>query len=224
MAWGNNDYGQCDVPEPNEGFLKICGGWHSTVAIRFGSTTAVAFSGFHAGPKEGAILLDWETEADESLDGFYLYRAELPGDLARIIDNPLPPYTRTYEDRKIEPGKKYLYVVTALTEDGREVYAPEATVYSITPALALFQNVPNPFNPRTTIGFFLADQGHVSLIIYDTAGRFIRRLADMPMQPGRHQIDWDGRDEKGRAVSSGVYFYRLTTGKQTSARRMVLLR
>ncbi|MCK4236519.1 MAG: T9SS type A sorting domain-containing protein, partial [Candidatus Krumholzibacteria bacterium] len=64
----------------------------------------------------------------------------------------------------------------------------------------------------------------VRLDIYDLEGRLVQRLIDKPMQAGRHQIEWNGRDDRGRTVASGVYFYRLTVGKQTSAKKMILLR
>jgi hypothetical protein len=124
----------------------------------------------------------------------------------------------------IEPGKEYRYIVAALTQDGREIHSLEVTAFSITPQFVLNQNAPNPFNPQTTIGFSLPSSEHIRLDIYDLEGRLVQRLIDKPMQAGRHQIDWNGRDDRGRMVASGVYFYRLTVGKETFARKMILLR
>ncbi|MCK4236238.1 MAG: T9SS type A sorting domain-containing protein, partial [Candidatus Krumholzibacteria bacterium] len=162
--------------------------------------------------------------ADEALSGFQLYRALHQGDFTCITDSPLSTYTRTYEDRTIEPGKEYRYIIAALTLDGREIRSTEVIACSKVPPLALNQNVPNPFNPRTTIGFFMPGTEHVQLDIYDLEGRLVQRLIDKPMHSGRHQIEWNGRDNRGRTVASGVYFYRLTAGKQTSAKKMILLR
>lgn len=87
----------------------------------------------------------------------------------------------------------------------------------------LMPNVPNPFNPVTTIHFDLARGGHVSLHIYDVAGRRVRTLLDRPMDQNHHAIVWDGLDDQGHRIASGLYFYRLTTAGYTAARKMVAL-
>ena len=112
----------------------------------------------------------------------------------------------------------------ALTLDGREIRSLEVIARSVAPSLALDQNVPNPFNPQTTIGFSLPGSEHVRLDIYDIGGRSVQRLIDSPMQAGYHRTEWNGKDAHGRTVASGVYFYRLTVGKQTSTKKMILLR
>lgn len=92
-------------------------------------------------------------------------------------------------------------------------------------AFALRQNVPNPFNPVTTISYDVPAGGaHVSLRIYDTAGRLVRTLVDEQRPAGTHGITWDGRNGAGSPVSSGVYFYKMTSGAFSESRRMVLLK
>jgi M6 family metalloprotease-like protein len=88
----------------------------------------------------------------------------------------------------------------------------------------LLPNVPNPFNPTTSIRFDLERQASVDLAVYDVSGRLVRRLIAAERQPaGRHVIAWDGRDASGRRMASGVYFLRLETGTLTDTRRVVLL-
>ena len=89
---------------------------------------------------------------------------------------------------------------------------------------ALRQNAPNPFNPVTTIAFALPEQADVSLKVYNMAGRVVRTLVNGPEGPGTHSVVWDGRDEAGRTVASGVYFYRMDAGEFTERRMMVLLK
>jgi len=91
---------------------------------------------------------------------------------------------------------------------------------------ALFQNHPNPFNARTMISYQLAQEGKVTLRVYNLAGQLVRTLLDEKVQAGQHSVIWDGRDDSGQEVSSGVYFYRLIVegGVWTEARRMVLTR
>ena len=90
---------------------------------------------------------------------------------------------------------------------------------------ALHQNVPNPFNPATTIAYDVPLGGsNVSIRIYDAAGRLVRALVDAQQSTGSHEVTWDGRDAFGTSVASGVYFYRMTAGSFVESRRMVLLK
>lgn len=83
---------------------------------------------------------------------------------------------------------------------------------------------PNPFNPLTTIRFDLATAGAVRLAVFDVCGRRVRTLLDGSLAPGSHAVDWDGRDEDGRDMGSGVYLARLECGGRTSVARMGLVR
>lgn len=92
-------------------------------------------------------------------------------------------------------------------------------------AYTLERNYPNPFNPTTSIRFSLAEQTRVTLKIYDVAGRFVRTLVDETKSAGEiHTAVWDGRDDSGAPVSTGVYFYQLVAKNYTETQRMVLLK
>jgi len=89
----------------------------------------------------------------------------------------------------------------------------------------LRQNYPNPFNPETAISFTLPEKSEVSLDIYNVLGRRVIRLIENPSLPaGTHKIVWDGRDQNGRSLASGVYFYRLSVGNESHSRKMILLK
>ncbi|MBI2619091.1 MAG: N-acetylmuramoyl-L-alanine amidase [Ignavibacteriales bacterium] len=88
----------------------------------------------------------------------------------------------------------------------------------------LLQNYPNPFNPETLIEFLIAQTSPVWLDIVDLLGRSVRHLVSGEYQPGRYRAVWDGRDDAGRRVASGVYFYRLSAGSFVASRRMVLVK
>jgi len=90
--------------------------------------------------------------------------------------------------------------------------------------LSLAQNAPNPFNPATTIRFALPREGSIRLAVYDVNGRLVRTLVGRTFLSGHHEVVWDGCDDNGRAVASGVYVYRLTTDQGQIVRRMVLAR
>jgi hypothetical protein len=90
---------------------------------------------------------------------------------------------------------------------------------------ALAQNVPNPFNPVTTITYTLSQRTPVRIVIYDVAGKRVRALVDRAgAGAGQYTVDWDGRNDHGRRVASGVYFYRMETADFTRTRKMVLLK
>jgi hypothetical protein len=91
-------------------------------------------------------------------------------------------------------------------------------------SFALFQNIPNPFNATTRIDFNLPDAGDVTLIVYDVLGRKVATLVNDHLEPGAHHIEWDARDDGGRALASGVYFYRIVTTDSQASRKMVLLK
>jgi hypothetical protein len=106
---------------------------------------------------------------------------------------------------------------TALTAVNEGVGTPSA--------FALLQNYPNPFNPSTTISFSVSQSGSAMLEIYDLTGGHVRTLLSGEVGPGNHSVQWDGRDERGTSVGSGVYFYRLRLGSNLeSSRKMILMR
>jgi Leucine-rich repeat (LRR) protein len=91
-------------------------------------------------------------------------------------------------------------------------------------AYALYQNYPNPFNPESVIKYQISKPGRVKLEIFNLMGQKIRTLVDEESNPGLHSAQWNGVDETGRAVASGVYFYRLTAGEFTATRKLILNR
>jgi hypothetical protein len=89
---------------------------------------------------------------------------------------------------------------------------------------ALSQNYPNPFNPETEIRFDVAQPGPVRLEVFNSLGQRVRVLVNEIVTPGRYRALWDGRDDLGRALSSGVYFYRLEAMNFSRVQRMLLLK
>ncbi|MBM4118672.1 hypothetical protein FJ251_13245, partial [bacterium] len=104
---------------------------------------------------------------------------------------------------------------------------PTATAAGESPvaALVLFQNAPNPFNPKTTIRFALPAPSAVRLAVYDVQGRLVRELlAGRTLPAGTHDAVWDGRDAAGRALGSGVFFYRLEAAGEVLQGKMILIK
>ena len=88
----------------------------------------------------------------------------------------------------------------------------------------LMPNYPNPFNPKTTIAFTLAKAGKVDINIYNLKGQKVKTLLSDNLLPGKHSIVWDGKDDKGSGLGSGIYFVKMQTGKTTETRKITLLK
>jgi hypothetical protein len=105
--------------------------------------------------------------------------------------------------------------------DKASLTAEKAT--ALPKSYALTQNHPNPFNPATTIRFQLPEANHVVMKIFNILGEEIRTLVDAPFEAGDHIVQWDGKDNKGQTVASGVYLYQLQAGSFKEVKRMSLL-
>jgi hypothetical protein len=101
---------------------------------------------------------------------------------------------------------------------GTATAAPVPTAYALHPA------TPNPFNPRTEIRFDLPERQFVKLGIYDVSGRRVAGLVDQVFTAGQHAVTWNGTDQDGRSVSSGLYFYRIDAGAYSQVRKMTLMK
>ena len=88
----------------------------------------------------------------------------------------------------------------------------------------LFQNYPNPFNPRTTIRFDLPEPAEVSLTIFNIRGEIVRTWVDKNFSAGIHKMEWDGKNNNKLPLTTGVYFYRLSTPKFSSVKKLILLK
>jgi len=96
---------------------------------------------------------------------------------------------------------------------------------ALTPVANLLKpNFPNPFNPSTTIGFNMPVAGNANLSVYNVKGQLVKTLVNGNVTIGDHKVVWNGTDNSGQSVSSGVYFYRLTTSGNTETRKMMLMK
>ncbi|UCE24264.1 MAG: VCBS repeat-containing protein [Candidatus Zixiibacteriota bacterium] len=100
----------------------------------------------------------------------------------------------------------------------------EASMGLVPATSHLGQNYPNPFNPTTSIAFSLATRSRVVIAVYNMIGQQVGRLADREFEAGDHTIGWDGRDETGQLLPTGVYLYRLQAGDFVATRKMLLLK
>lgn len=101
---------------------------------------------------------------------------------------------------------------------------PDDGAGTVPAVFAVERNFPNPFNPKTTIRFSLPEAGLTRVTIFDVAGRLVKTLLSEELPAQRHEVTWEGRDDSGRSVSAGVYFYRVASGDHQAVGRMALVK
>jgi hypothetical protein len=125
-------------------------------------------------------------------------------------------------------GKKARIAVTLIAVGyDNEILAQSTqrlTIENIPEQFALYQNYPNPFNPTTVIEYELPVEAHVNLVIYDVLGRKIRTLVSGMQPAGYAEVRWNGTDDWGNKVGTGIYFYRIETGIFSKTHKMVFLK
>lgn len=177
-------------------------------------------------PGNNQVELTWTPVPDEDFAYYTIYRATTPGvplaePLGMTIDT-------VFIDQTVAVGGQYYYVVTATDFNGNESDASgEANVEllnlvelsGIPERFALKQNFPNPFNPRTQIEYDLAEDGPVSLVVYNLLGVEVYRMVQSVQPAGRYSVTWNAGD-----LPSGIYILRLQAGKFSESRKMMLLK
>ena len=136
-----------------------------------------------------------------------------------------------YCDIKIDSDSLYFASVST-SGDTLDEFTLEADVTAVEPDIewpslwkfTLHDAFPNPFNPCTTISFTIPTVSHVELNIYDVTGKKVRTLVNMELEAGRFEYSWDGRNDSGRRLGSGVYFYSLRLAEKTHSKKMLLLK
>jgi hypothetical protein len=166
----------------------------------------------------------------------------IPGFAPLLAATPPATYPVRFHDTAVTVPRTYVATLRVYTRDQPDLLGTTnlatlqwtliATVTEInsstdeTPVARtwLYRNVPNPFNPTTTIAFDLRRDGAARLEVFSTRGRLVRTLFDGRLGAGAHGLVWDGRDDGGRLQASGVYFYRLRADGIEQTQRMTLVR
>ncbi|MEO0126293.1 MAG: C25 family cysteine peptidase [candidate division WOR-3 bacterium] len=160
----------------------------------------------------GNLLLKFGVQGDSA------GQFKLPHGLALSKDGKFLYVSDTYNNRV----QKFLL---RFESQGKEAGGVMAMCAALVNRFVLYQNHPNPFKDRTGITYWLGNNvKDVELKIYDISGRLVKTLVNGPQKAGQHKIYWNGKDEKGRFVSSGIYFYELKASNFCKTRKMILLR
>ncbi|MCX5800823.1 MAG: hypothetical protein NTX17_05485 [Candidatus Eisenbacteria bacterium] len=179
------------------------------------------------------LHISWLKNSEHDFSHYAIYKGTsedfVPGESNRIGT----AWDTSFVDDQFDPNTNNYYKVTAWdiheNEGGWGLLTPEGISGSeqppAVPTVALLeQNVPNPFNPVTAIRFSTSHSGRVALRVYDVTGRPVRTLVQEIRGAGRYEVKWDGRDDNGRGVPSGVYLYRLEAPWYGETRKMVLIK
>jgi hypothetical protein len=146
--------------------------------------------------------------ADDIVDTFYL-------------DPEVPNGTYSYNIRAVYSGG---YQSTLSSDAVIEHVQTNANGMLIPKITYLKGNHPNPFNPETRISFALSSASKTLIHIYNVKGEKIRNLLNEKLNAGHHSVIWNGTDESGRPVASGIYFYKFKTDNFTKTKKMLLLK
>lgn len=183
----------------------------------------VELTSFTGSVKEKGVELNWSTATELNNQGFEIEK-KVNGQFTKI--GYVPGFGTTteirnysYLDSKFETGKN-IYRLKQIDFGGTFEYSNEVEVeVNIPLEFALEQNFPNPFNPTTTIKYSIAEEGFVNLTIFNLLGEKVAALVSRNMKPGRYTVDFDAS-----SLSTGIYVYRLDSGKNTSVKKMILMK
>jgi hypothetical protein len=214
IAWTDMRGGNADIY-----VQRVDAAGHTVVATTLQSWAAVA--------RGTLVEIEWTLAAADEDVSFSVLRAdERDGSFEGISEGAVARdgLSFSFADETCLPGETYRYRVDLLEGGARRVLFETGPVAVPSAPAALSQNHPNPFNPSTTIRYYVRERCRVTLEVYDASGALVRRLAEGPADPGPHEASWDGRDERGTQAGSGVYLCRLRAGKETLSRKMILIR
>ena len=177
-----------------------------------------------------ATRLHWLPNVEADLLQYRLYRGASP-EFAPNAGNLVTAQSDTAYVDNVAPTHAW-YRLTAVDVHGNESASVMVSPFqisgvsggSVPPVTELQGATPNPFNPATTIAFTMAQAGQVTLAVHDLAGRKVRSLLDEVRSAGRHEVRWDGIDDLGNSVASGMYFCRMESGPYWSVTRITLVK
>lgn len=207
-----------------------------------GNTLPITLSSFTATlTAEQFVRLDWITQSESGTLGYYIHRANSP-DLseAEIISSLITATNSSstanyrYVDREVVANTGYYYWLQGIDYDGYSgYYGPLSVTIGNggepgTPEIPLYTELlsayPNPFNPQTNIRYSLKEDADVKIDIFNLKGQIVRSYFVPAQKAGYHSQTFDGKDSQNRALGSGVFYYRMSSGKYSSTKKMILMK
>lgn len=215
---------------------KSTGGFFELMAtVDTRSTQTATVVGYHTDFDVGGIFLTLRTSQPVDFENIENLNPDMNMRLLTIgAETRLFIYS--LDGRSLPEGSHDFLKINGLTSieissvdlaaaDGRTAMVSFGPLGKTLPdGFTLYQNYPNPFNPATQIEFSLSSASDVRLTVYDLLGREVSRLVYGRLEAGHHRTTWNGRNQHGQVVSSGVYFYRLLVGNKEQTRKMILMK
>ncbi len=176
-----------------------------------------------------AVSSDAVFEARETEPGkLTILAADISGDVLNLAGNSLVTIPVKVQKNTRDAISVTLDNITLVGADGQAIPTLDKSfsidIKTVPLTYALHQNFPNPFNPTTDIMFDIPKDGFVNLTIYNLTGQKVKTLVSRELNGGYHEVRWNGTNEHGAAVATGVYFYRLEAGSYQATKKMVLLK
>jgi hypothetical protein len=188
------------------------------------SPVPVLVQRFDASTHDDGVHLSWQVSHDGELESFRLYRAEGDDGALVVLDEQIPVSAKSYVDGNVKPATRYRYVLAAVNRDGTETLSQSQSLTTAAIAFAIHPNVPNPFNPATSIRFSVPDRARVIVRVHDVTGALVVELLDEDVDAGYRSVEWNGRNSSGATVASGPYFVYVRAGKQSLTQKIMLLK
>jgi len=230
---GNFPIGEWTVCASAEGYESSCDiiviHEDSTVSHNFSLLSIISPENLTAVLEEDIVTLDWEIEDSRVFDYFCIYRNRNDDEYELISTTT----ETTYEDILEEAGI-YSYYVTAMYDETHESLPSNIVTIEYTSTgiqnndivsytTKLGNCYPNPFKGETTITFTLNADQDILIEIYKLTGQKIRTLVDKTMQQGKQEVIWNSRDDQGKRVQDGIYFYNLKAGSYSYTKKLIII-
>ncbi len=213
-------YNECEIKDVNG----------KVIQTYFGSgNLPVELTSFSANENGEKVLLKWSTATEINNKGFEVQRKnsdanekDLTWEAVGFVNGNGTTTEKKYYsfiDKSVSSGK-YLYRLKQIDFDGTFTYSKEVEInFAVPLTFSLSQNYPNPFNPSTTIKYSLPEDSNVKLTLINSLGEKVMDLVNGNVNAGNHEVRLNGSN-----LASGIYFYRLQTGKYTSVKKLILLK
>ncbi|MFO8061980.1 MAG: T9SS type A sorting domain-containing protein, partial [bacterium] len=190
--------------------------------------TGVKLAAFTADAHSGFVTLNWKTQLEDNNAYFIVEKATDSEfkEVGRV--NASGDRTYSFTDENVFGGEEYFYRLTDVSLSGEKVSHPAIKVLANgkprPTVFSLARNFPNPFTGNTVIEYSIPTETNVKLAIYDVTGKEVRTLVNDMQGVNYYRTAWNGRDNNGNAVASGVYFYKLTAGEFNKSMKMMYLK
>jgi len=216
---------------------SVSGGSITTLPLTVNNPTGIVFvsseealpvelTSFSASVEQNAVTLNWQTATEVNNYGFAVERSMVKGEWLEVgfiegAGNSNSPKEYSFTDNLTLTSYSYSFRLKQIDIDGKFTYSKEITVEAASQPteFALKQNYPNPFNPTTKIEFSIPAENNVEIKVYNILGMEVATLLNEHKQAGTHNVEFNAN-----ALSSGIYFYKISSGNFSAIKKMTLLR